>query len=256
MALLLPQVRLGNTGLSVAPLALGTVKLGRNKDVKYPTPVKIPKDDEARDLLRAAQSLGINLIDTAPAYGNSETRVGQLLKGQRQDWVICTKVGEDWGDEGSAFNFTPEHVAFSVNRSLERLATDFIDIVLIHSDGNDIDIVERYGTLDALQELKQSGKVGSIGISHKTPEGGKAAIAAGADVIMATLNKDYTDEAALIADAATQGVGVLIKKAMRSGHGDITDLAWVHKHTGVHSIVVGTANPAHLQANAAVLLAD
>ena len=89
---------LGSTGLLVSPLGLGTVKLGRDQGVKYPNGFQIPDDDEARMLLKLARDLGINLIDTAPAYGRSEERLGPLLRGQRQDWVIVSKVGEEFAD--------------------------------------------------------------------------------------------------------------------------------------------------------------
>lgn len=87
---------LGSTGILVSPLGLGTVKLGRDQGVKYPNGFQIPNDDEARMLLRQAQQLGINLIDTAPAYGRSEERLGPLLRDQRKDWVIVSKVGEEF----------------------------------------------------------------------------------------------------------------------------------------------------------------
>jgi len=235
-------------------LSLGTVKLGREQGVKYPTRVIIPDDRAARALLDCAQELGINTLDTAPAYGRSEIRLGALIAGERDRWVLCTKVGEEFEDGESRFDFTPEHCRFSVERSLHRLGTDVLDIVLIHSDGNDRDILQRYGTLQALQTLKQEGKIRAVGMSHKTTEGGTLAVAAGADVIMATLNREYTQEQTLIADAAAQGCGVLIKKAMSSGHGQADDLAFVAAHAGVHSIVVGTTNPAHLRQNAAVLV--
>ena len=72
---------LGSTGLMVSPLGLGTGKLGRDQGVKYPSGFQIPDDDEARMLLKLARDLGINLIDTAPAYGRSEERLGPLLRG-------------------------------------------------------------------------------------------------------------------------------------------------------------------------------
>lgn len=251
----LQQRALGKSGLQVAPLSLGTVKLGRDQGVKYPSPVHIPDAKAARDLLDSAHQLGINLLDTAPAYGKSESRLGALIAGERDRWVLCTKVGEEFEDGQSSFNFTPEHCRFSVERSLKRLQTEVLDIVLIHSDGNDQTILQRYGTLQALQALKQEGKIRAVGMSHKTTAGGNLAVAQGADVIMATLNPDYTEEQALIMDAAAQGCGVLIKKAMRSGHGHADDLAYVAGQPGVHSIVVGTTNPQHLQQNAAVLVA-
>ncbi len=245
---------LGNTGIQVAPLSLGTVKLGRDQGVKYPTPVRIPDDKAARALLDCALEMGINTLDTAPAYGTSESRLGRLIAGERDRWVLCTKVGEEYAHGQSSFDFTPEHCRFSVERSLTRLGTDVLDIVLIHSDGNDREILQTHGTLDALKGLKQEGKIRAVGISHKTPAGGELAVSMGADVIMATLNRDYRAEVALIALAAAQGCGVLIKKALRSGHGQAQDLAYVAGHSGVHSIVVGTTNPTHLRANAAVLV--
>ena len=245
---------LGNTGIQIARLSLGTVKLGRDRGVKYPDPVSIPDDKAARELLDCALDLGINTLDTAPAYGTSESRLGRLIADERERWVLCTKVGEEYEDGQSSFNFTPEHCRFSVERSLTRLGTDVLDIVLIHSDGNDREILQTHGTLDALKDLKQEGKIRAVGISHKTPAGGALAISMGADVIMATLNRDYQAEAGLIGQAAAQGCGVLIKKALRSGHGQAQDLADVAAHAGVHSIVVGTTNPAHLRANARVLI--
>ena len=247
---------LGNTGLHVARISLGTVKFGRTAAVKYPAAVKMPTDDEARELLATARALGINLIDTAPAYGIAEERLGGLLYGQRDDWLICTKVGEEFDGARSTFDFTPEHCRFSVERSLGRLRTDRLDIVLIHSDGNDVNIIERYGTLAALKALKEEGKIRAIGMSHKSIAGAEHALSAGADVLMATLNRDFTEEGELIARAAGQGCGILIKKALASGHGRSEDLSFVADFPGVHSIVVGTTNPDHLMENAAAIAAS
>ena len=85
---MLPKRTLGKTDMEVSILGLGTVKLGRNEGVKYPQSFKIPDDKEAATLIGLAKDSGINLIDTAPAYGNSEQRLGKLLKEQRQDWLV------------------------------------------------------------------------------------------------------------------------------------------------------------------------
>jgi aryl-alcohol dehydrogenase-like predicted oxidoreductase len=241
---------LGRTGIDVSLLGLGTVKLGRDRQVKYPRPFRLPDDTEARALLNRARSLGINLLDTAPAYGSSEVRLGQLLAGQRHDWVICTKVGEEFDGERSQYDFTPEHVAFSVARSLERLATDYLDVVLIHSNGEDAAILERYGTLQALIDLRGRGLVRAVGLSHKSADGARLALAAGCDVIMATLNLSQRDEADVIAEAGVQNCGVLIKKALASGHAGVDSLRYVAAQPGVSSIVVGTVDLDHLTANA------
>ncbi|MFH7479485.1 aldo/keto reductase, partial [Pseudomonas syringae pv. tagetis] len=75
---------------------------------------------QAQMLLRMARDMGINLIDTAPAYCTSEQRLGPLLRGQRQDLVIVSKVGEEIRDRPSSPHFSAEHTRTSVERSLKR----------------------------------------------------------------------------------------------------------------------------------------
>jgi len=239
--------------MQVSLLGLGTVKLGRDQQVKYPKPFTLPDDKAAAALLNLAQELGVNLLDTAPAYGTSEERLGTLLRNNRHDWIICSKVGEEHDNGTSRFDFTPEHVQLSVKRSLRRLHTDYIDVVLIHSDGDDVKILDELGTLDALRDLKQQGWIRSVGMSHKTVAGAERALALDVEVIMATLNPDETEETAVIAKAGAQRCGVLIKKALASGHRGPDGLSWVAAQPGVSSIVTGTIDPEHLVANATAL---
>ena len=147
---------LGATGLKVSPLGLGTVKFGRNQGVKYPHPFELPSDREARALLDLAWDLGINLLDTAPAYGDSEERLGRLLRQNRRDWVIVTKVGEEFHDGVSRFDFSAAATRASVERSLRRLGVEALDAVLIHSSGDDLAILEREDVLPTLLALKQA----------------------------------------------------------------------------------------------------
>ncbi|MGK0223292.1 MAG: aryl-alcohol dehydrogenase-like predicted oxidoreductase, partial [Limisphaerales bacterium] len=150
-------------------------------------------------------------------------------------------------------DFSAEACEKSVERSLKRLQTDYLDIVLIHSDGSDLDILQNHGTLEVLLTLKKAGKIRAVGMSHKTVAGAELAIEQGADVLMATLNPGYTDELGVIEAAAQAGVGVLIKKALSSGHGQASDLAWVAEQSGVGSIVIGTTNLDHLEQNVRLL---
>lgn len=246
---------LGNTGLQVSALGLGTVKLGRDQAVKYPGSFTIPDDRSAAALLAQARDLGINLIDTAPAYGNSEERLGKLLAGQRDDWLICSKVGEEFERGQSRFDFSPEHTRQSVQRSLRRLNTAVIDIVLVHSDGNDLRIIREMGTLQALEQLKQEGLIRAFGMSTKTVQGGLAAAAA-SDVVMLTYNLDSQEELPVLDACASLGVGALIKKALASGHlaREYPDpvqasMDLVFAHPAASAAIVGTITPAHLQAN-------
>lgn len=253
---LLIKKKLADTGVEVSVIGLGTVKLGRNQGVKYPTTFKIPNDQEAKQLLSHAKALGINLLDTAPAYGNSEERLGPLIKDQRHDWVICTKTGEEYIDGQSVFNFTPEHTIKSVERSLQRLKTDYLDIVLIHSDGNDLAIIKQYGTLDVLADLKKQGKIKASGMSTKTVEGGLAA-ASKADAVMATHNLSYSDEIDVLDYAAENNKAIFVKKALASGHicsSTYEDpiqasMDFIFAHPGVTSIILGTINLEHLSHN-------
>ncbi|MEH6589269.1 MAG: aldo/keto reductase [Halioglobus sp.] len=248
---------LGNTGMKVSALGLGTVKLGRNQGVKYPENFHIPDDRAATSLLSEALDLGINLIDTAPAYGNSEQRLGSLLRGQRQQWLICSKVGEEFDNGCSRFDFSPEHTTHSIERSLNRLNTDVIDIVLVHSDGRDLHIIEEMGTLQALNELKQRGLIRAFGMSTKTVAGGIAA-AAQSDVVMLTYNLAQREEVAVLDACQKTNCGALIKKAFASGHmaKDLADpvaasMDLIFSHPATSSAIIGTIQKQHLQANVA-----
>ncbi|MET0377553.1 MAG: aldo/keto reductase [Spongiibacteraceae bacterium] len=251
----LPKRQFGSTGIAISVLGLGTVKLGRNQGVKYPQHFEIPDDDSAADLIAQAKDLGINLIDTAPAYGNSEERLGKLLKGQRRDWIICTKVGEEFESGKSVFDFSAEHTRYSVERSLQRLQTDILDIVLIHSDGNDLHVIRHSGALETLARCKQQGLVRAFGVSTKTVAGGIVA-AELSDGVMATYNALYADELPVLEYCAEHSKGVLIKKALASGHfagsqgiSAEDSLRTVLAHRAVSSAIVGTINPQHLRAN-------
>jgi aryl-alcohol dehydrogenase-like predicted oxidoreductase len=251
---------LGNTGLKVSAIGLGTVKLGRNREVKYPGNFALPDDRSAADLLAHARELGINLIDTAPAYGSSEERLGKLLAGQRQHWLICTKVGEEFQQGKSHFDFSPQHIRSSVQRSLRRLNTDVIDILLIHSDGSDLQIINQTDSLDELAQLKNEGLIRSYGMSTKTVEGGLAA-AHRCDVVMLTYNPLQREELPVLECCKKMHCGALVKKPLASGHlvtnnSNAADpvqssMDLVLGHPGTTAAIVGTITPAHLFANVA-----
>ena len=254
---LIPFYRaLGDTGLRVSPLGLGTVKLGRDQGVKYPSGFTIPDDYEAKLLLAQARDLGINLIDTAPAYGTSEERLGPLLKGQRKDWVIVSKVGEEFANGQSRHDFSAEHTRFSIERSLKRLETDVIDMVLVHSDGNDLAILEQSDVYPTLLRLKEEGKIRAFGLSGKTLEGGLLALKEG-DCAMITLNLNEQAERPVAEYAHAHNKAILVKKALASGHICLTpgtdpvqaSFDALFKTPGVNSAIVGTINPVHLAHN-------
>lgn len=254
-----------NTGIAVSPLGLGTVKFGRNQGVKYPQDFELPTDREVRELLALAFDLGINLLDTAPAYGLSEARIGKLLPNARHEWVIETKVGERFADGESHFDFSATGTRQSVENSLRLLKTDYLDMVLIHSDGDDVRILREEAVLDTLLTMQQQGWIRTVGISSKTVEGALLAYEFGCDVVMAAYNPVYTDELPVLEAAAAQHKAVLVKKAFASGHLDKLGmssgnpveqaLAFIFAQQGVTSVVLGTLNPKHLRDNVAIATA-
>lgn len=254
----LPTRRLGQTGMEVSCLGLGTVKFGRNQEVKYPTSFALPEDSEVLALLDQAKQAGINLIDTAPAYGNSEQRLGRLLNA-REEWIICTKVGEEFTNGKSFYDFSAEHTRRSIERSLRDIKTDYLDVVLIHSDGRDEHILENTDCFPTLLQLKQEGLIRAIGMSTKTVSGGLKAVTL-TDVVMVTYNLAMQDDGPVIDAARAANKGVMIKKALNSGHacaggaGSAEEsLRFVLQREGVSTAIIGTLNPKHLAANIAAV---
>lgn len=246
---------LGKTGIKVSSIGLGTVKWGRTESLRYPHAFELPDDRTLLSLLGCAKELGINLLDTAPAYGHSEERLGKLLQENRHEWIVCTKVGEEFVNGHSFFDFTPEGMESSIDRSIKRLKTDYLDIVLVHSNGEDIKIIEN-GVFDSLANLKKAGKIRAYGMSTKTKAGGLKATML-SDVVMVTYNPIEQEDQVVISAALNQNKGILIKKALMSGHLDQLNqddpvshtMQFIFKEPGVHSVVVGTINPEHLTYN-------
>lgn len=253
---------LHSTDLLVSSLGLGTVKFGRNQSVKYPTNFKLPTDEAILELLELALTEGINLLDTAPAYGTSEERLGQLLGSRRDEWVIVSKAGEDFVAGQSHFDFSPAAITASVERTLSRLRTDRVECLLLHSDGNDLDVLDHSGAVGALFALKEQGKILSAGISTKTVAGGLQAVALGLDVVMITYNPWSREEEPILDAAARTGTSVFLKKALGSGWfgGEVapknpvaTAFEFVFRHPATTAAIVGTINPQHLRENCETL---
>ncbi len=258
----LEKRKLGKTGIEISCLGLGTVKIGRNQAVKYPSGFALPSDEEVSALIAQAKELGINFLDTAPAYGSSEQRLGRLLR-DRQDWIICSKVGEEFTAGKSHYDFSAEHTQRSIERSLRNIGTDYLDIVLIHSDGSDCKILESSDCPETLLRLKEKGLIKAIGMSTKTLEGGMKA-AELLDLVMVTYNPSMQDDKVVIDHALALEKGILVKKALNSGHDCIDpntkddqagtnftkrNLRFALDKEGVTSVIVGTINPQHLQEN-------
>ncbi|MFK3705457.1 aryl-alcohol dehydrogenase-like predicted oxidoreductase [Raoultella sp. BIGb0138] len=126
-------------------------------------------DEQSIATLHEALDRGINLIDTAPAYGfgHSEEVVGKALAGRRERAIIATKVALEWDDAGRITrNSTPQRIRQEIEDSLRRLQTDYIDLYQVHWPD---ELVAFEETARVLQDLQQQGKVRALGVSNYSP---------------------------------------------------------------------------------------
>jgi aryl-alcohol dehydrogenase-like predicted oxidoreductase len=230
----------------VSPIALGTTKLGRNTDVKYPKRFALPSDKQVHDLLQSCLSLDVNLIDTAPAYGDSEQRLGPFVAANRDRLVICTKCGEQYRSGASIYDFSATAITASIEQSLRRLKTDYVDIVLLHSNGQDVELLTQTDALQALAHLKKAGKTRAAGISAKTAAGIIEASRT-LDVVMAPFSRTDSSLAEALKEAHDRGLGVLAIKGLSSGHLEARPaIEFVLSQPFIDALVLGTITPAHL----------
>jgi aryl-alcohol dehydrogenase-like predicted oxidoreductase len=151
---------LGRTGIKVSPYALGALALG--------TPIGNPDHDDSIRIIHKALDAGVNFVDTADAYGESEVVVGKALKGRRDSVVLATKFGRPVDDDPNHQGASRRWIMTAVENSLRRLQTDYIDLYQVHRPDPATDVEE---TLAALSDLIHSGKVRAIGASQ-TPAPG------------------------------------------------------------------------------------
>jgi aryl-alcohol dehydrogenase-like predicted oxidoreductase len=240
---------IGRTGLQVSPLGFGAFKIGRNQGIKYPEAYAIPDDKAVDELLNGILDLGCNLIDTAPAYGLSESRIGTAIGHRRSEFVLSTKVGETFEEGKSTFDFSADGIRSSIERSWKRLKTEMIDLVFVHSNGDDRRIQLETDVVPVLQEFRSRGVIRAIGMSGKTVEGAQLALD-WADAIMVEYHLNDTSHAAVMAEAAKRGLVVFVKKGLASGTLSAADsIQFVLGNDAVTSLIVGGLNLHHFQEN-------
>ena len=154
-------IRVGRTGLKVSRICLGTMTFGKQTD-----------EAAAFAIMDVAADHGINFIDTADIYpvppslelvGRTEEIVGKWLKGKRDRYVLATKCGNRTGEKPNDAGLSRKHILESVEASLRRLQTDYVDIYFAHQPDPETPIDE---TLRAMDDLVQSGKVRYLGCSN------------------------------------------------------------------------------------------
>ena len=145
---------LGKSNLQVSALCLGTMMFGDQTG-----------QDEAAAIVADACAHGVNYIDTADVYtkGASETMLGSLLKGQRHEWVLATKLGNKMSDRVNESHYSRSWMLRELDNSLQRLQTDHVDILYMHRDVIGMDLEEPLRAIDA---MLRAGKIRYWGVSN------------------------------------------------------------------------------------------
>lgn len=159
------KVQLGSSNVYVNPIGLGTNAVGGHNI--YPN-----LDEQAgKELVRTAIESGVTLLDSAFMYGpgRSEELIGEVVKemGRRQDVVLATKIGPKFIDGKMVMENSAGFLRDEVDKALQRLQTDYIDLLYIHYPDENTPKDEAVGVL---KELKDAGKIRAIGLSNFSPE--------------------------------------------------------------------------------------
>jgi aryl-alcohol dehydrogenase-like predicted oxidoreductase len=145
---------LGKSPLKVSALCLWTMMFADQTDLP-----------EARRIVEHARGAGVNFIDTADVYtrGASESMVGELIAGARDDWILATKVGNKMSDRPNEVGYSRAWMLRECEASLQRLRTGHVDVYYLHRDYDDLDLEEPLRAIDA---LLRDGKIRYWGISN------------------------------------------------------------------------------------------
>lgn len=148
---------LGKSDLKISRIGFGCMSLD-------------PKDPKSENILQFAAGAGMNYFDTADLYnkGQNEMMLGRALRGKRKEFMLATKVGNQWRNDGSGWDWNPskKYILSSVDQSLKRLQTDYIDLYQLHG-GTIEDPID--DVIEAFELLKSVGKIRYYGISSIRP---------------------------------------------------------------------------------------
>ncbi len=266
----LPTVVLGRTGLKVTRLGHGAMEI---RGAPGGRPVS---ENDARKILTAVLDAGITYIDTSNDYGRSEELIGRLIGSRRDEYYLATKCGCIPG--GGEHDWTRKNLFRGLNESLERLQTDYIDVMQLHNASTDQ--VELHGVVDTLEEMRSLGKVKWIGASTTLPHLPVYLDWGVFDVFQIPYAAVLREHEMWITRAAEAGIGTVIRGGVGKGEpgvGVATEDRWAPynnaglddlleegetptafmlrytlAHPNVHTVIAGTLNPDHLTENVSV----
>ena len=263
---------LGKTGLTVTVLGYGAAEIGFRG---------VPEETVDR-LINGALDAGLNVIDTAECYVDSEEKIGKTVSGRRSEYFLFTKCGHD--KDGDHWN--PKKMAEQVDRSLKRLRTDHVDLLQLHSCTEEQ--LRQGDVIDVIRRARHAGKTRFIGYSG---DGQPALYAVRSDAFdTLQISVSIADQEALdlvLPHAEAKGIGVIVKRPIAnaiwkatskpdayyqpywerlhqldydflrddSGQDVATALRFTLSLEGVHTAIVGTTKPDRWKQNAGLLAA-
>ena len=208
--------RLGRTNLQVSEISLGTVELGMDYGIPARGAHRRPSEVDAARLLNCALDLGVNLIDTAQAYGESEAIIGRALKLRRDDYILATKIPTlSW--EGYSGAELRKRVEVSITESLRALQTDIIDLLYIHNATPEL--IQQGEIVEIMERAQQMGYARFIGATTYGEAAPLAVLEDGHfDCIQVAYNLlDRQFEERVLPLAGEHGVGVVIRSVLLKG---------------------------------------
>ncbi|MEW4427636.1 aldo/keto reductase [Paenibacillus illinoisensis] len=188
----------GNTGMKVSTLGFGGSEIGSN----------VSKQD-VETLLNTALDAGLNVIDTAECYGNSEELIGDVLSHRRDDYYLFTKCGHAAGVDGP--DWDAKVLEQTIDRSLRRLKTEYVDVIHLHSCSEEV--LRQGAVIEVLQRAKEAGKTRFIGYSGDTTDALYAIETGVFDSLETSLN--IADQEAIdltLPEARKRNMGVIAKR--------------------------------------------
>ena len=278
---MLERRRLCAGGPLVTVLGFGALEIGRNWGIGDAGARERPESEQAAAVLHAVLDAGVNLIDTASAYHQSEARIGQALAGRRREYVLASKCGEHNREPGTYYDFSYEAIRASIDRSLELLQTDIIDLMQIHFGPDPEGVLDAGETVRAMREAQQAGKIRYLGASAPNRLAERCVRSGDFQVLQLDYNLLHRGAEPAIALAAEQGIGVVLRGPLAGGWltprarhgfaarpemrehlqpyidlvgGDLDRLpalamAFARRNPGVCSMLVGSKSLTHLRAN-------
>jgi aryl-alcohol dehydrogenase-like predicted oxidoreductase len=201
---------LGNTGITVSEIGLGAWQLA-NPDWG------VNDTGEALRIVQQSLDLGCNFFDTAPGYGRglSEELLGQALKSVRKDVVLCTKFGHS---PAGVTNFETGAIRPSLEASLRRLQTDYVDILLLHNPPRALMDGRAASQYDELEALKAEGKLREYGVSLDWRVEVETVVeTTQSRALEVFFNAFYQETRPAFARARARGVGLIVKVPLDSG---------------------------------------